>query len=118
MRYFRASGAPVVICALIVLGCSAGTPQEPSLAQTALEAQLMAQATSVSTAVSALDSLAVGDTEAAKSALEGLLSSELTKMYALRRELKGEDQSVVDGAMRDAEEYARRHNLKIVKPSP
>jgi hypothetical protein len=84
----------------------------------ALKAQLVEQATSVSTAVSALDSLAVGDTEAAKSALEGLLSSELTKMYVFRRELKGGDQSTVDEAMRDAEAYARRHNLKIVKPSP
>ena len=118
MGFFRVRRLLFGLCASITVGCSSSKPEEPPLAQTALKAELVAQAISVSSAVSALDSLAAGDTATAKSTLEGLLSSELTKMYVLRPELKGGDQTLVDDSIRAAEEYAHRHDLKILKPAP
>ena len=118
MRYLKARRTLVGLCTLVAIGCSSSQPQESSSAQTALKAELMAQAAGVSSAVSALDSLAAGDTATAQSTLEGLISSGLTKMYVLRPELKANEEEAIDEAMRAAEEYAQRHKLQIAKPSP
>jgi hypothetical protein len=115
--FLRSTLVHVFVC-FSLLGCGSDNSQESSpLEQNAVRALLLTQANAVSFAVSALDSLSRWDTETAKSTLEAQVRSELTKMYVLRPDLKDGDRATIDEAMRQAEEYARGHNLRVEKPA-
>jgi hypothetical protein len=77
---------------------------------------LVERAQAVSAATSALESIDRGEIDVARSTLEAEVSSGLTVLYALRSEARKEDSQLITEAVRDAESYAKKNGLHVVRP--
>jgi hypothetical protein len=73
------------------------------------------RAQAVSVAASALESIDRGEIDVARSTLEAQLSSGLTVLYTLRSEARKEDLQSITEAIQDAESYARKKGLHVVR---
>lgn len=87
-----------------------------------LSAQAIDQATSMSAAQSALESMQRGNADVAKLTLENQIRQGLVILRATKPDLvsgnmlSDQERKTIDDAMRDAEKYAQEHKLDV--PSP
>lgn len=77
----------------------------------------MARSNSMSSSLSALEALHRNDRELAISTLEAQLKSGMTVLYALSPDLKDDERRSVQEVLQNAEEYAAKHNLSVVRPT-
>lgn len=93
----------------------AAEPADRSLEENALKAQVMTTLNGMDAALSALKALRQNDRELAMATLESQLRSDMTKLYAFLPSMGDEDRRLVQEALRDAEQYAKQQNLRLVR---
>lgn len=83
----------------------------------AVAAVALGQANDLSAVQSTLEALQRRDAEVAKNTLEQQLKADLTTLYAIRAQVSGDNLTIVNEAIANAERYADENKLVIIKPN-
>jgi hypothetical protein len=101
--------------------CTPANESPAASSDGAIRGLLIARAQAVSAATSALESIDRGEIDVARSTLEAQVTSGLTVLYSLREDVKtqakADEVQLIDGAIQEAEDYASRKKLKVVRPN-
>jgi hypothetical protein len=115
-KYTVALSLGFVVLPVVLTGCGFMKEPCPQTADGAVQGLVVARAQAVSIATSALESIDRGEIDVARSTLEAQVSSGLTVLYTLRSEARKEDSQLITEAIQDAESYARKKGLHVVRP--
>jgi hypothetical protein len=105
-----------VVLPLVLTGCGSKEPCPQAADEGAIRGLIVAQAQAVSVATSALESIDRTEMDVARSTLEAEVSSGLTVLYTLRSEARKEDSQLITEVIQEAESYAKRKGLHVVRP--
>ena len=110
----------LLLCGCAITGCSTNAAESDAQCRTtealALRAQLWTRVNQLSTALSTLRALDRHDTALAYNLLRAELTSNITVLQSLLPQASEGDRSTLEEELKEAEMYARQHDLRIVKP--
>jgi hypothetical protein len=116
-KYLVTLSLGFVVLPLVLAGCGFMKEPCPQPADDgAVRGLVVARAQAVSVATSALESIDRGEMDVTRSTLEAQVSSGLTVLYTLRSEARKEDSQLITEAIQEAESYAKRKGLHVVRP--
>ena len=118
MMLTRTIVVPLLVLLALLFAACARTAESPAKSgdDAAIRGLVVARAYAVSAATSALESIDRGEIDVARSTLEAEVTSGLTQLYVLAGEARPEDAQMIAEAIREAEEYVEKKNLKVQRP--
>ena len=112
------AGGVALTTSLYLVGCYGSADKGPIDKDVAMQALLVANANSVSVAVSALDSLDRGEIDVARSTLEGEVKAGLTVLHSMEPLPTMPDADVaamVRDSIAEGDAYAKKRNLTVIR---